>query len=83
MLFAGEGENGECVFRFLPSKSEMFGSPEIEFLFQYQEQGEFEWRNTGRKIEIENSTTGSQAVMENGTLKNDKCSFIAIRIAAS
>ena len=57
LLLAGEGEKGDCIFRSLPNKSELFETPESEILSQYQEQGEFVWKVIGEKIEIENPET--------------------------
>ena len=83
LLMAGEGEKGDCIFRSLPNKSELFETPGSEILSQLQEQGEFEWQVTNGKVEIEHPETKERAVIEDGMMKIGDYHFKAISIAAS
>ena len=68
LLIAGEGKNGECIFRSLPNKPELFETEESKLLSILQEQGEFQWSVTSNGLEINNQITGSKAILNNSVL---------------
>ena len=83
LLMAGENNNGECIFRSLPGKPELFETEESDLLFHLQEQGEFTWIVTTEGIEITNEATGSSAVISNGVLKIKGFNFNVVDMGAS
>jgi len=83
LLLAGEGGKGDCIFRSLPNKSELFETPESEILSHFQELGEFKWNTRDKKLEIEHPETKKCAVIENGEMEIDEYIFKTISISAS
>ena len=66
LLFSGEGESGDCIFRCLPRKREVFDAPESMQLTKLQEEGEFRWRMKNHIIEVSTRQGSVIARIENG-----------------
>ena len=83
LLLAGEGENGDCIFRSLPGKPELFDTEETGILYSFQEEGEFQWNLTQNGLDIVNKLTGSKATLSGEELSINGYTFKVVDMGAS
>ena len=76
ILFSGDEKNGDCIFRCLPNKSELFDTEEANILNQLQEIGEFSYSLISDKYEIINDRLTSQIVINNLSFQINGVTFL-------
>ena len=83
LLIAGEGMNGDCIFRFLPSNPALFSSQDTALLRSYQEQGEFQWQRSSKGLMIKNANTGSEAILNDNKIEMNGQKFTVINMSTA
>jgi len=83
LLLAGEGDSGDCIFRSLPAKSELFDSEPSEVLYYLQEQGEFSWRRHAEQIEVSGPSQVVVASINDQVLLVGRVAFKVVPLNAS
>lgn len=83
LLLAGEDSSGDCIFRSLPSKAELFDTEASKVLYRLQEQGEFSWQKTENRFEVSAPDQTLVASIENQSLQIGGIQFQAVDLNAS
>jgi len=83
LLFAGDENSGDCIFRSLPSETAQFDCPDSELLFTLQNSGEFSYTVNAGVTNI-SQLSNSAAICINGNLLNvNDEKFKVVRLESS
>ncbi len=79
LLLAGGPGEGDCIFRSLPTESEVFDLPESDHLYDLQRQGEFRWADVGDgNFRIEDATAQTVAEIIGDKMTTSELEFLVV-----
>lgn len=83
LLFAGDENSGECIFRSLPSETAKFGSPDSELLLTLQSSGEFSYKVNAGVTHISHPSYSPVISINNNFLSVNDVKFKVVQLEKS
>ena len=83
LLFAGDENSGDCVFRSLPSETAQFDSPDSELLFTLQSSGEFSYAVNAGVTHISQLNNSAAISINNNSLNVNDAKFKVVQLENS
>lgn len=83
LLFSGNGNSGDCIFRSLPSEREQFDSSESELLFNLQNSGEFDYSLSAGATHISQARNSASININSGLLNINGVKFKLVQLERS
>lgn len=83
LLFAGNENSGDCIFRSLPSETAQFDSSDSELLFTLQNSGEFSYVVNAGVIHISQPSNPTSISINNSLLNVKDAKFKVVKIENS
>lgn len=83
LLMAEENSSGDCIFRSLPNKAEIFEREVSNILSELQELGEFQYSYGDKELSINHTALTEQIIIKEGSFNLNGQQFKVIDMSES